>query len=263
MSTDAVSTGTPTLSTAITSRRHEALDDVEVVDHEVEDDVDVGAAVDERREPMALDEARLASRPRPPPAAPGLKRSRWPDLQDAPARSAAADQRRALRDASTRAASRPARRCPPRADRARPRRGRASAPRRWRNRRAPRARDDRRRPRRRAPPRPRAPVRRSRSTTATSSTPGKRRILLGMKPPEMPHPHHRRAQRSCHRRSRPSAPVRVRSSTIAVTRSGSVRRRQRRRVQHAEPHERLTGWAKRREHAKAARAWRRCTRSAH
>ena len=58
MSTRAVSTGTPTASTDSTSA-DEALDDVEVVDHEVADDVDVGAAIDEGRQPMALEEARL------------------------------------------------------------------------------------------------------------------------------------------------------------------------------------------------------------
>ena len=40
-------------------RRHHAEDHVEVVDHQVEHHVDVGAALGERRQAMALDEARL------------------------------------------------------------------------------------------------------------------------------------------------------------------------------------------------------------
>ena len=52
-------------------RRHHAEDDVEVVDHQVEDDVDVGAALGERRQAMALDEARLASPVRRARGSPG------------------------------------------------------------------------------------------------------------------------------------------------------------------------------------------------
>src|SRR5262249_22754483 len=44
-------------------RRHHAEDDVEVVDHEVQDNVDVGAALGERREPVTLDEAGLRDEP--------------------------------------------------------------------------------------------------------------------------------------------------------------------------------------------------------
>src|SRR5262249_58664891 len=44
---------------ALERRIHYAEDDVEVVDHEVEDDVDLGAAFGERRQAMALDETRL------------------------------------------------------------------------------------------------------------------------------------------------------------------------------------------------------------
>ena len=49
----------PTASTDAQRRRHHAEDHVEVVDHQIEDDVDVGAALGERREAVALDEARL------------------------------------------------------------------------------------------------------------------------------------------------------------------------------------------------------------
>ena len=38
--------------------RHEALNHVEVVDHEIANDVDIGATIDERREPVALEKAR-------------------------------------------------------------------------------------------------------------------------------------------------------------------------------------------------------------
>ena len=44
---------------ALERRVDDAEDDVEVVDHQVEDDVDLGAALGERRQAMALDEARL------------------------------------------------------------------------------------------------------------------------------------------------------------------------------------------------------------
>ena len=40
-------------------------DEVEVVDHQVEHDVDVGAALAELRQALALDEARPRSRARP------------------------------------------------------------------------------------------------------------------------------------------------------------------------------------------------------
>ena len=52
-------------------RRHHAEDDVEVVDHQVEDDVDVGAALGERRQAVALDEARLRDRARRARGSPG------------------------------------------------------------------------------------------------------------------------------------------------------------------------------------------------
>ena len=59
MSAVSDSTGTPTASTRSSGAVDHAEDDVEVVDHQVEDDVDLGAALGERRQAMALDEARL------------------------------------------------------------------------------------------------------------------------------------------------------------------------------------------------------------
>ena len=47
MSTFGVSTGTPTASTPSTSRADDRQDQIEVVNHQVEDDVDVEAAVRE------------------------------------------------------------------------------------------------------------------------------------------------------------------------------------------------------------------------
>ena len=96
MSTRGVSTGTPTASTLSTSDGDEALDDVEIVDHEIADHVDVGAAVDERCEAVALEEARLGDH--------GWRRAERrvealevPDLQDAAARVGGANERLTLR----------------------------------------------------------------------------------------------------------------------------------------------------------------------
>ena len=58
MSTWSVITGTPTASTRSGSTPEELLEDVDVVDHQVAHDVDVGAALRERAEPVDLDEAR-------------------------------------------------------------------------------------------------------------------------------------------------------------------------------------------------------------
>ena len=70
MSTRPVSTGTPTASIDSTSGLHERQHDVEIVNHQVEDDVDVEAALGKRAEAMDLDEAGIrraaAARPRPP-----------------------------------------------------------------------------------------------------------------------------------------------------------------------------------------------------
>ncbi len=90
-------TGTPTLSTATTSARDEALDDVEVVDHQIADHVDVGAAIGERREPVALEEARLGHDlgRRPQRRVEALE---MPDLQDAAGALGRLDERRPFRD---------------------------------------------------------------------------------------------------------------------------------------------------------------------
>ena len=61
MSTRPVSTGTPTASIASTSDLHQRQHDVEIVNHQIEDDVDVEAALGKRAEPMDLDEPRIAS----------------------------------------------------------------------------------------------------------------------------------------------------------------------------------------------------------
>ena len=58
MSTRGVSTGTPTASIARPRRVDDRQDHVEVVDHQVEDDVDVEAPLRERAEAMDLDEPR-------------------------------------------------------------------------------------------------------------------------------------------------------------------------------------------------------------
>ncbi len=67
------------------------------MDHEVEDHVDVGAALGERRQAMALDEARLGD-----DLGGGADRRiealEVPDLQDAPARVGELDQRPSLGD---------------------------------------------------------------------------------------------------------------------------------------------------------------------
>ena len=59
MSTRPVSTGTPTASIDSTSDFDQRQDDVEIVDHQVEDDVDVEAPLGKRAEAMDLDEPRI------------------------------------------------------------------------------------------------------------------------------------------------------------------------------------------------------------
>ena len=59
MSTNGVSTGTPTADTCDTPPPDERAHEVDVVDHQVEHDRDVGAARIERRQPVALDEPRV------------------------------------------------------------------------------------------------------------------------------------------------------------------------------------------------------------
>ena len=58
MSNFGVSTGTPTASIDVDLRLDQRQDDVEVVNHQVEHDVDVEAALGKRAEPMDLDEPR-------------------------------------------------------------------------------------------------------------------------------------------------------------------------------------------------------------
>ena len=65
MSTRPVSTGTPTASIDVDVGFDERQHDVEVVDHQVEDDVDVEAALGKRAEAVDLDEPRIGQqRPR-------------------------------------------------------------------------------------------------------------------------------------------------------------------------------------------------------
>ena len=70
MSVRGVSTCTPTASTDTTSESHQRQQQVEVVNHQVEDDVDVEAALRKGAEPVDLDEPRIrhaaAAPPRPP-----------------------------------------------------------------------------------------------------------------------------------------------------------------------------------------------------
>ena len=70
MSTRPVSTGTPTASIDSTSDADERQHDVEIVNHQVEDDVDVEAAIRKRAEPVHLDEARVRRRATVPPRPP-------------------------------------------------------------------------------------------------------------------------------------------------------------------------------------------------
>ena len=58
MSILGVSTGTPTASIADHRRIDHRQDDVEVVNHQIEHDVDVEAAFRKRAEPVHLDESR-------------------------------------------------------------------------------------------------------------------------------------------------------------------------------------------------------------
>ena len=59
MSGFGVSTATPTASTADDVGRHDRQHDVEIVNHQVEDDVDVEAAIRKRAQPVHLDEPRM------------------------------------------------------------------------------------------------------------------------------------------------------------------------------------------------------------
>ena len=73
-------------------RPHERQDDVEVVDHQVEDDVDVEAALGERAEPVHLDEPRVAAGAATRRPTAGLNRSVWPTASTAPPRRGRRDQ---------------------------------------------------------------------------------------------------------------------------------------------------------------------------
>ena len=89
MSTRGVRTGTPTASTAIDLGVVHREHDVEVVDHHVEDDVDVEAALGKPAQPVHLDEAGRRDDGSAAATA-GLKRSVWPTASTAPNRSARA-----------------------------------------------------------------------------------------------------------------------------------------------------------------------------
>ena len=173
MSIRGVSTGTPTASTLTDRLADERQQQVEVVDHQVEHDVDVEAALGERAEPVHLDEARLRAAARAPPSTAGLKRSVWPTARRTPRAAAAAIRRSA--SATVRAIGFSTSTCTPRS-----RNGSAtvemrlrSARRSSRHRRvrpsAPRVGERRRCPTRRRSP---APAPRCVSTTPTSCTPG-------------------------------------------------------------------------------------------
>jgi len=81
MSTRAVSTGTPTASTWTASDPSRVRTMSEVVDHEVQDDVDVQAARGKRAQPVHLDEAWPGHR-RLQDVPAGLNRSNVADLEN-------------------------------------------------------------------------------------------------------------------------------------------------------------------------------------
>ena len=60
MSSRRLNTGTPTASIDLDRRPNEMQNDFEIVNHEIEDDADIGAAIGKRREPMRLDETRMS-----------------------------------------------------------------------------------------------------------------------------------------------------------------------------------------------------------
>ena len=62
MSMSSISTGMPTAETLRRLRVDERQDHVEIVNHDVENHVDVGAAALERRQTMTLDEAHRRQR---------------------------------------------------------------------------------------------------------------------------------------------------------------------------------------------------------
>ncbi len=76
----------------------EGVEDLEVVDHQVEDDVDVEAARREDPQPLHLDEARRRCRPPSSACTAGLKNSMWPTASTRPA----GDARSSRRSASSR-----------------------------------------------------------------------------------------------------------------------------------------------------------------
>ena len=179
MSRRAESTGTPTASTPISGRSDQLLDQVDVVDHQVEDHVDVGAARLERRQAMGLDEQRRAQHVGERHER-GVEALEMADLEDPAARRGERDQRVGLVEAWPRSASRPGHAGRARAGGWRPRSAPPSAPRRSRPRPGPPARRHRRAPgRRSAPPararplaardRPRRPARPRRRATYFSA----------------------------------------------------------------------------------------------
>ena len=95
MSVRGVSTFTPTASIDTTSDSTERQQQIEVVNHQVEDHVDVEAALRKRAEPVNFDEPRVATRAAAPPPPPGLNRSVWPAASTTPRRAAASISRSA------------------------------------------------------------------------------------------------------------------------------------------------------------------------
>ena len=158
MSTVEVSTGTPIASTPTTSVPIDRQDDVQIVNHHVEDDVDVQAAIGEPAQPVDLDEPRrpqnrqrrLNRRVEPLACA----RRREPRPRQSASRASSSPPRSTRPSASRRARGRRARETA-----ARPRDGRRSERRRRRRRPGNRRRAARGRRRARAPrclPPPRA-----------------------------------------------------------------------------------------------------------
>ena len=105
------------------------LHDVEVVDHEVAHDVDVGGAAGEGTHAVRLDEARPRGSASAPSGRAALNHSRWPTWTMRPRSARQGEQLLGLRRATRRSASRPARRGRPRGRRTPPRSASPWAPR--------------------------------------------------------------------------------------------------------------------------------------
>ena len=84
MSTRGVSTGTPTASMALTSSPTRFEHEVEIMDHQVEHDIDVEAALGKRAQSVNFDESGLPNQ-RPHPFHRRIEALRVTDRQDDPA----------------------------------------------------------------------------------------------------------------------------------------------------------------------------------